>query len=146
MADLRDTGGDLIYSYALSLLAESHLMAREDEKGLASIAEALRGIETSGQRMHEAELWRLRGELLGLHRDAGAEAERSFHHALKVAQTQQARSWELRATTSLARLLRDTSRRDEARTRLAEIYNWFTEGFDTADLKEAKVLLDELGG
>jgi predicted ATPase len=90
-------------------------MAREPEKGLASIAEALTGIETSGQHMHEAELWRLCGELLVLHRDAEAEAERSFHHALKVAQGQQARSWELRATMSLARLLASQGKRAEAR-------------------------------
>ena len=68
-----------------------------------------------------------------------------FRNAIDIAQRQSAKSWELRATVSLARLLRDTNRRDEARTMLAEIYNWFTEGFDTADLKDAKALLDELG-
>jgi predicted ATPase len=73
-------------------------------------------------------------------------AEQAFRTAIGVARRQKARSWELRATTSLARLLRDTNRQDEARVMLAEIYNWFTEGFDTADLKDAKALLDEVRG
>jgi predicted ATPase len=77
-------------------------------------------------------------------RSATAEAENSFRDSLEVARAQSARWWQLRATTSLARLLRDTNRRDEARAMLAEIYNWFTEGFDTADLKDAKALLDDL--
>ena len=75
-----------------------------------------------------------------------AEAEQSFRTAIEIARKQKARGWELRATTSLARLLRDANRREEARTLLADIYNWFTEGFDTADLKDAKALLDELSG
>jgi predicted ATPase len=79
--------------------------------------------------------------------DAGntVEAEKCFRHAIAIAAEQGAKSFELRATVSLARLLRDTRRRDEARQMLAEIYNWFTEGFDTADLKDAKALLDEVG-
>ena len=88
---------------------------------------------------------RLKGELLMI-KDSGnhAEAERCLRTAIDVARGQSARLFELRATVSLARLLRDTNRRGEARTMLAAIYNWFTEGFDTADLKEAKALLDEL--
>jgi hypothetical protein len=88
---------------------------------------------------------RLKGELL-LMRDGGAteEAEDCFGRALDVARAQEARWWELRATASLARLLRDTGRRDNARTMLAAIYNWFNERFDTADLKDAKALLDQL--
>jgi predicted ATPase len=88
---------------------------------------------------------RLKGELrlMGVP-SATAEAERCFRDSLEVARAQAARWWELRTITSLARLLRDTNRRDEARAMLAEIYNWFTEGFDTADLKDAKALLDEL--
>ena len=93
--------------------------------------------------MWEAELFRLRGELKSAD---PIEAEADFHRAINVARSQEARSLELRATTSLARSLRDTDRRDEARTMLAEIYNWFTEGFDTADLKDAKALLDQLRG
>jgi predicted ATPase len=73
-----------------------------------------------------------------------AEAQNCFERAIEIARRQSAKSFELRATTSLARLLRDTDRRDEARTMLANIYNWFTEGFDTADLKDAKALLQEL--
>jgi predicted ATPase len=97
------------------------------------------------ERYYEAELHRLRGELLLMRSDADREgAERCFRKAIDIARRQRAKSWELRATTSLARLLRDTDRRDEARSMLAEIYNWFTEGFDTRDLKEAKTLLDEL--
>jgi tetratricopeptide (TPR) repeat protein len=144
MATLRETGGELIYNYALSLLAESYLMAREPGNGLAVTAEAFEGIETSGQHMYEAELWRLRGELLALRGGAETEAEHSFERALRVARSQKARSWELRATASLSRLLTRQGKRDEARTMLAEIYNWFSEGFDTADLKDAKALLDEL--
>jgi predicted ATPase len=72
------------------------------------------------------------------------EAESSFRRAREIARTQGARMWELRATTSLARLLRDTARREEAQSILADIYGWFTEGFDTADLKDAKALLDQL--
>jgi predicted ATPase len=71
-------------------------------------------------------------------------AEGHLRHAIELARNQGAKLWEIRATTSLARLLRDTNRRDEARSMLAEIYNWFTEGFDTADLKDARALLDEL--
>ena len=74
----------------------------------------------------------------------GAEAERCFRTAIEIARGQSARMAELRATTSLAHLLNEQGRRDEARTMLAEIYGWFTEGFDTADLKDAKALLDEL--
>jgi len=75
-----------------------------------------------------------------------APAEQAFRTAIEVARRQKAKSWELRAATNLARVLRDTNRRDEARVTLADIYNWFTEGFDTADLKDAKALLDELHG
>ena len=73
-----------------------------------------------------------------------AEPEACYRKAIEVARRQSAKWWELRATTNVARLLRDTNRRDEARAMLTDIYNWFTEGFDTADLKDAKVLLDEL--
>jgi class 3 adenylate cyclase/predicted ATPase len=144
MASLRETGGELIYNYALSLLAESYLMAREPEQGLAVIAEALEVVETSGQHMHEAELWRLRGELHVLRGDAEAEAERSFQRALEVARGQQARSWELRAATSLARLLSQRNRQDEARSNLAPILASFTEGYETSDFKEATALVTAL--
>jgi predicted ATPase len=90
-------------------------------------------------------VYRRKGELL-LARDSSnvASAERCFRTAIEVARKQQGKLWELRATTSLARMLAKQDKRDEARAMLAEIYNWFTEGFDTADLKDAKAPLDEL--
>jgi predicted ATPase len=96
-------------------------------------------------RWIEAELHRLRGELLlALPEPDQSEAEACFRQALAVASQQQAKFWELRAATSLARVWRDQGKRAEARDLLAPIYGWFTEGFDTADLKDAKALLDEL--
>jgi class 3 adenylate cyclase/tetratricopeptide (TPR) repeat protein len=145
MRTLRETGGELIYSYALNLLAESYLKGREPDKGLAVVAEALKGSETSGQRIHEAELWRLRGELLVLRSDAQAEAERSFQHAMELALRQQALSLELRAATSLARYLGRRGRPDEAKSKLAPIVASITEGFEDTDFKEATALLGELG-
>ena len=145
MATLHETGGELIHNYGLSLLAESYLKGREPEKGLAAVAEAFKVIESSGQHMLEAELWRLRGELLVLHSDAEAEVQDSFHRALQVARGQQARSWELRAATSLARFLGTQKRQEEARSNLAPILASFTEGFETNDFKEAAALLHDLG-
>jgi predicted ATPase len=90
-------------------------------------------------------LYRLKGELLlQQHADNQADAETCFHHALAIAQNQAAKSWELRAATSLARLWQQQGKCQEAYDLLASVYNWFTEGFDTADLKDAKALLDEL--
>jgi predicted ATPase len=119
-------------------------MAQFDE-GLRTIDESFPIIERTGQRQHEAEVHRLRGELL-LAQDSSnaAHSEKSFRTAIEIARKQRAKSWELRATTSLAQLLAKQGRRDEARAMLAEIYGWFTEGFDTLDLKDAKALLDEL--
>jgi predicted ATPase len=99
---------------------------------------------TEGHK-YDAEIYRLKGELL-LKQDGSyaAEAQSCFQRAIEIARNQSAKSLELRATMSLARLLAKQGRRDEVRTMLADIYNWFTEGFDTADLKDAKVLLDEL--
>jgi predicted ATPase len=102
-------------------------------------------VECTDERYCEAELHRLTGELLGT-RERDAEAEQSFRTAILIAHGQSAKYFQLRATMSLARLLAKQVRRDEAHTMLAAIYNWFTEGFDTADLKDAKALLDELGG
>ena len=107
--------------------------------------EALAHVERSGEKFWQAEMLRLKGEVLLMHDAAGiVDAEACFRAALDVARTQEARWWELRTSVSLARLLRDTNRRDEARTMLADIYGWFTEGFDLPDLKDAKTLLDEL--
>jgi predicted ATPase len=102
-------------------------------------------IENAKERWYEAEVHRTAGEvaLKSPKRDA-AKAEAHFERALAVARQQQAKSWELRAAMSMARLWRDQGKRDEARELLAPVYGWFTEGFDTLDLKEAKALLDEL--
>lgn len=109
------------------------------------LEEAFLFIERTGQRYYLAELHRLKGELLLGHDRANASAaEQSFHSALEISRRQRAKSWELRASTSLALLLRDSNRREEARALLGEIYRSFTEGFDTADLIEARTLLEEL--
>ena len=127
------------------LVADAYLVAKRADDGLHVVSEGLQDLKGSKSRIEQAELHRLRGELLLLQNaSAQAHAESSFREAIEIARRQQAKSWELRATMSLARLLAKHGRRDEARAILAEIYNWFTEGFDTADLKDAKVLLDEL--
>jgi len=108
-------------------------------------AEALGLVHQNGETWWEAGIHRLRAELLLKQNCANSlEPQVSLERAIEIARRQGAKSLELRATTSLARLLRDTRRRDEARVLLVEIYNWFTEGFDTTDLKDAKDLLDEL--
>jgi adenylate cyclase len=107
--------------------------------------EALTFVDTTGERCYEPELYRLKGALLlQQSADNHTEAHVCFQHALDVARAQQAKSLELRAATSLARLWQQQGKRAEAYQLLAEVYGWFTEGFDTADLQEAKALLDEL--
>jgi predicted ATPase len=119
-------------------------LGRFDE-GLGTIDEAFAFIERTDQRYYEPELHRLRGELLlGQGASNTEHAEQSFRTAIGIARKQHAKSWELRAVTSLARALAKQGERDQARSVLAEAYNWFTEGFDTADLKDAKALLEEL--
>jgi predicted ATPase len=120
--------------------------ANQFDNAFGSLDYALRFVEQSGERYYEAELHRLRGELLlaGGRASDEEEIQGYFRKAIEVARQQDARSWELRAATSLARLLAKQGRRDEARTILADIYGWFTEGFDTRDLKDARSLLDEL--
>jgi predicted ATPase len=134
-------------------LAEAQAQAGQLEEGLTTLDEALTLMEDTNERHWEVELYRLKGELLSTKSMQGDEveaeanllqAESRFQHAIEVAQRQQAKSWELRATTSLARLWQKQGRRQEAREILAEIYNWFTEGFGTADLQDAKALLVEL--
>jgi predicted ATPase len=116
-------------------------------EGLEAVTEALATVAKSGVRWWEAELHRLKGELL-LQRSVAPpeEAEACFQQALDIARRQQAKSLELRAAMSLSRLWQRQGKRDAARQVLAEVYGWFTEGFDTADLQEAKVLLEELLG
>src|SRR5216684_1101646 len=136
----------------LASLAAGYGLAGRVDEGLAVLAEAMALVESTGVCIYEAELNRLKGELTLKRPEADSnskvqeEAETYFRQALNVARLQSAKSWELRATMSLARLLAKQGRRAEARTMVAEIYGWFTEGFDTADLKEAKALLDKLAG
>ena len=109
------------------------------------MGEAMNLIETTKEKWCEAEVNRTAGEIALMQPEPdAAKAKRYFERALAVARSQQAKSWELRAAMSMARLLRDQDKRDEARNLLAPVYNWFTEGFDTLDLKEAKALLGEL--
>jgi len=111
------------------------------------LEEEFASVAKTGAQFHGPWLHQVKGELLLAENPSDlAEAERCFGAAIEIARRQSARSPELRVTTSLARLLAKQGRRDEARTMLAEIYGWFTEGFDTADLKDAKALLDELAG
>jgi class 3 adenylate cyclase/predicted ATPase len=141
----RATGAEISRSYFLALLAETHGILGEPEVGLTALTEALTLAETTGERWYEPELYRLKGTLLlQQSSDNATEAETCFHHAIRIAQSQQAKSWELRATTSLARLWKQQGKRDQARQLLGDVYSWFTEGFDTPDLKDAKTLLDEL--
>ena len=113
-------------------------------EGLNYLTEAEQIIETANERFHEAEMHRVRGDVLNALGDH-AGAERSYQQAIAVAKRQSAKMFELRAASSLARLWRDQGKREDARELLAPVYGWFTEGFDTLDLKEAKALLDELG-
>jgi class 3 adenylate cyclase len=130
--------------YFFQGLANIYLLSGRQQEGLEAVDEALANVARRGLRFMEAEILRLKGELLLLGGNRSMEAADCFEDAIGLARQQSAKSWELRATISLARLLVQQDRRDEARTMLAEIYNWFTEGFDTADLKDAKALLDEL--
>jgi class 3 adenylate cyclase/predicted ATPase len=141
----RATGAELMRSYFLALLAEVHSVIGQPEAGLAVLAEALTHVNTTGERWYEPELYRLKGALLLQQTsDNATVAETCFHHALEIARNQQARSLELRAATSLARLWQQHGKRQAAHDLLAPVYHWFTEGFDTADLKDARALLDAL--
>ncbi len=138
-------GMEIVRPVALHLLADSYGQAGQEEQGLIVLAEALTVIETTEICAWEADVFRLKGELLlQISLDRQAEAEACFHKAIEVTQHHEAKSWELRAATSLARLWQGQGKTAEARELLAPVYNWFTEGFDTADLKDAKALLDTL--
>jgi predicted ATPase len=142
---MRATGTAASASLALALLAEAHGTAGEIEEGLALVAEAREFVTKTGERQYEAEMHRVKGELILARSSSSQEAaEASFSKALDVARRQNAKSLELRAATSLARLWQRQDRKDEARDLLAPVYDWFTEGFDTRDLKQARALLDEL--
>jgi class 3 adenylate cyclase/tetratricopeptide (TPR) repeat protein len=138
-------GGVPFQRFSMALLAHGQARLGRHSEALNLLDKALEHIERSGESYGQPEMLRLKGEMLLMGDEpAASEAERSFRMALDVARVQEARWWELRVTTNLARLLDKLGRRDEARTMLAEIYGWFTEGFDIADLKDAKALLEEL--
>ncbi len=161
----RPQGQSYSRSYFLALLAEAYGKARQAEEGLSALAEALAVIDKTGERFYEAELYRLKGMLTlqqskvqGSKSKVEEEAEEYFLKAIEIARKQQAKSLELRATMSLVRLRQQQAtqsasrttqhvpgiRLNEAHQMLSEVYNWFTEGFDTKDLQEAKVLLEDL--
>jgi predicted ATPase len=141
----RSTGSTLWLPASLSHLAKAYAELGEFDDGRRCIGEAMTAIETTNERMWEADVHRIAGEiaLMSPEPDA-ARAEAYFERALVIARQQHAKSWELRASMSLARLWRDQSKVQQARELLAPVYGWFTEGFDTRDLKEAKALLEEL--
>ena len=144
LADLRSMEAGLRETYYLGLLAEVHARAGQAETGLCLLDDALALVQERDEHYHEAELYRLRGELLNLQGDADRRVEECFHRAIEIARQQQAKSLELRAVLSLARLWQRQGKAEEATWQLAAIYNWFTEGADTLDLQEAKALLDDL--
>jgi class 3 adenylate cyclase/predicted ATPase len=139
----RATGTELWAPYHIALLARACKITGQTEESLTLLDDALQIVERTGERLLKAELYRHKGRLLLQQGHSGA-AEELYRKALSIAEEQDAKLWELRAAMSLARLRRDQGRRAEARSLLAPVYGWFTEGFDTADLKEAKALLDEL--
>jgi predicted ATPase len=144
LADLRSTGAERSLPYYLALLAEAYGEAERAEEGLNVLREAFSFVDKKSERWWEAELYRLRGELLLKLNDTGPESEEILRKAIEIARRQSAKSLELRAVTSLCRLLQKQGKKEEAVQMLAETYNWFTEGFDTTDLKEAQALLGEL--
>jgi predicted ATPase len=147
LKSFQDHGEAYAQMVALFALACGCYIARRGVEGQIVVDEALAEVEARGRRVYEAEFHRLRGEFLLMQtRSNESLAEASFREAIKIARCEQAKSWELRATMSLARLLMGGRGRAEGRKMLAEIYIWFTEGFDTADMKEAKALLGELSG
>ena len=145
LGEYKDMGFRMFLPRHLSMLATACYKAGETEEGLRAVDEALAVIEATSERQYEAELLRLKGELLLAGRQPNTgEAEACFLKAIDVARHQSAKTWELRAATSLARLWCDNGRHAEARDLLSPVYNWFTEGFDLPDLRDAQALLDEL--
>jgi predicted ATPase len=156
--DVYRTTGKVWLPYYLALLAEVYGKLERLEAGLIVLTEALDTVNKNDERRSEAELYRLKGQLIlqqfnvpgskfkvanpqPLAPDPQVEAEACFHKAIEVARRQSAKSLELRAVMSLSRLWQQQGKKDEARQMLAEIYGWFTEGFDTKDLQEAQALL-----
>ena len=162
LAAARATGMERFRPSHLALLAEAYGKAGQGEEGLSALAEALAAVDRTGERVYEAELYRLKGDLVlqsGVRNpesklsdpqspfrnpQSEAEAEACFHKAIEIARRQSAKSLELRAVTSLSRLWQQQGKHHQAHQVLSEIYGWFTEGFDTKDLQEAKALQEEL--
>jgi predicted ATPase len=150
LAAYRATGAEFLRPYYLTLLGEAYGKVGQAEEGLSVLAQALNMVDTTGEHFSEAELYRLRGDLTlqskvqSLQSKVEAEAEECFLKAIEIARRQQAKSLELRAVMSLSRLWQQQGKKEEAHVLLSEIYGWFTEGFDTKDLQEAKALLEEL--
>jgi predicted ATPase len=161
LAAFRATGAEIARPYWLALLAEVYGKGGQVEEGLTVLTQALAAVEKNEERQYEAELYRLKGELTlqqfqasgskfqadnphSAIRNPQSEAEACFYKAIEIARRQQAKSLELRAVMSLSRLWQQQGKKKEAHQMLAEIYNWFTEGWDTKDLQEAKALLQEL--
>jgi predicted ATPase len=146
LESFRATGAEHHVPNYLACLAEAYGAGGQTDEGLACLDEALAFVYKNGERFWEAEVYRLKGVLLLTHSaDQQGEAERCFQQALTVARLLHARSLELRAATSPARLWQQQGKRTAAHALLAPIYGWFTEGFDTADLQDAKALLEDLG-
>jgi predicted ATPase len=153
LAAWRATGAEVGRPQYMALLAEACGGVGRVEEGLSVLAEALTFVENTKELYYEAEAYRLKGELLRqeaegrgqkAEKESEAEAEACYRKAIEVAHRQQAKSLELRAVKSLSRLWQKQGNQEEARKILDEIYSWFTEGFDTVDLREAKALLEEL--
>ena len=143
--DVAVDGFNIVYAEHQIMLAIAYADLSQFTEAWRCIGEVLTTMEASRERWCEAEIHRVSGEVVlkQPQRDV-AKAQACFEHALATCRAQQAKSWELRAAMSMARLWRDQGKRKEARELLAPVYNWFTEGFDTADLKDAKALLEEL--
>jgi predicted ATPase/DNA-binding winged helix-turn-helix (wHTH) protein len=144
LGDYEITGAALHRTYFGALLAEAQARVGQVRAGLRTLTDAFKAVHNTGERVHEAELYRFKGELLLARRDAQDDAEACFLQALTVARGQSATSWELRAAMSLARLWQRQGKRQEARGLLTAVYDRFTEGFGTSDLQEARALLDDL--
>ena len=144
IAEHRDLGTDLFAVYFLVLLADLALTANQTDACHAALDEAETFLNSTGERWCETEVYRLQGKLLVAQTSDHAEAERSYAKALAIAGQRRAKSFELRAAISLARLWQQQAKMDQALELLTPLYHWFIEGFETADLREAKALIDTL--
>jgi predicted ATPase len=146
LSGFRSTGATQFAPLYLSYLAKAHAELGQFDDAWRCVDDATNQVKSTKETWHDAEVHRVAGEIaLKSPQHGAAKAEAYFERALAVARQQSAKSWELRAAMSMARLWRDQGKRLEARELLAPVYGWFTEGFDTRDLKEAKALIDELG-